>query len=170
MTLIEREIVTPDRTIGMQLGERTIRDVARQYGVTYEAIIGTGGPYRIIGPARIAVARRLYAAGYRVTRIARVMNRNWSSISWYLGHDHKRRQPANTPERQSMGKRHARILRGVTDNWSTPRQIWERAGLEWKKGKCGSGSRASFILHGLLKRGSVQKGGRFHKPLWRLVP
>lgn len=97
MTLTEgttpaREIVTPDRVIRPGYGELVMRDVAQAHGTTVAELRSRHKPARLVR-ARIDAARRLTDLGYTRTLVGRIMRRDHTTISWYLGACPNKRQP-----------------------------------------------------------------------------
>lgn len=90
-----REVVTVDRPMGTPIGQVILAAVADEYGMTVRQLRHRSSVHRWV-PARITAARRLSAIGYNEPLIGRIMNRDPSTVSWYLGRTSKR-QPVNTP-------------------------------------------------------------------------
>lgn len=165
MSLTEtREIVTPERAIGLPDGERVLREVAAEYGITVAHIRGRWNGHRRYGPAKITVARRLDAMGWSMSKIGRLMRRSRSGIAFYLG-GHAGKTAMHTPEHCPLGPRQSRIYSTLDDRWMTSKIIARRAGLEWVVNR--TSSRVSGVCHELVAKGLVEKGGMPMKPLWR---
>lgn len=61
-----------------------IREVATCYGVSPELLVSKCRVHRLL-PARIEIAKLLRARGYSTPQIGRIMNRDHTTIVFYLG-------------------------------------------------------------------------------------
>jgi DNA-binding CsgD family transcriptional regulator len=95
-----------------------ISEVAARHGATVELILQRRKPRRLLA-ARIEIAMALVARGYSCQRIGNVMNRNHTTVCYYLGRIRKR-QPRLHPPRPPKPPKPPKQQHGVD---STPRLV-----------------------------------------------
>lgn len=90
-----REVVTHATPIHLAPPEWRVivNEFCAETTYSLAAIIAKGHGRNKHLPLRVDLALRLFAAGYRITRIARIMERSYPTIGWYVGHHPKKRQP-----------------------------------------------------------------------------
>lgn len=65
-----------------------IRDVLTKHGMTHDELIGDSR-YRAFYLARVEVAKALQAAGVKPLRIAKILNKDHSTVNYYLDPDRR---------------------------------------------------------------------------------
>ena len=94
-----REIVTVDRSIIVppRRWRVIIDETCQEYGLRHSRLlIRPYGPRKYM-KIRIALVRRLFAAGYSLSYIGRLIMRDHSTVAWYLGRHGNKRQPTVWP-------------------------------------------------------------------------
>ena len=86
-----------------------IRGVADSFGVSVEDLLSKRGPRRLMRP-RIKVAEALRARGMSSPAIGRLMNRDHTTIAFYLGWCARKPSPASLAL-PTLGVRQLRALR-----------------------------------------------------------
>lgn len=91
----DRELVTRSTPVHFDPPEwrAIVNKFCAETTYSLDAIIGKGPGRNRRLQLRIELALRLFSAGYRVTRIARIMGRSYSTIGWYVGNHPNKRQP-----------------------------------------------------------------------------
>jgi chromosomal replication initiation ATPase DnaA len=62
-----------------------VDDITRRHGTTYARVIAKGPRRNATLVVRVEIARALRAEGWSSPRIGRLLNRNHTTVLWYLG-------------------------------------------------------------------------------------
>lgn len=87
----------------MSPAQRIVIQVAREYGVDPESVVGKRR-FADLVRARIEITRRLTARKYSTTQIGRVLNRDHTMASYYLGRRSKKVSESLTKRRWCVPK------------------------------------------------------------------
>lgn len=154
-----REVVTASRQIVIPAGERIIRETAAKYGIRLADMLGYNRvPADLYVRARIDAARRIRAElGYSVSLIGRIMRRDHSTISYWLGNTARQLSVYD----QDRGKQTSlgRVFATIGRKWIANQEIAQSLGMTMKQ----------VELHTikLSHRKLIIRGGTYGRALWR---
>ena len=84
-----------------------IEEVAARYGTNLTTLLSRRHPRRLLA-ARIEIAKALAARGYYGSQIGAVMNRDWTTVYFYLGRTANKPSPKSLELRPTTPKRRRR--------------------------------------------------------------